>query len=494
MLTMMLVVSVLVTLIEAARFQETHRISLLQTELAVESIFANYNKALWETYHLLGCDYTEAEHILIDSGNGREKANNDGLNLLVSPVKRVQIKEYTLLTDGGGAAYVKAVSSYMKENVLYETAKGIYNQYEVLKKIKDTGGMDLANIEVAMQTLSAMQEATEELKSMETSSVEEAEQEIILNDANKTTSYTGENPLKEVKELQNLGILELVVEDRDQVSQKEIDELDTVSQRELFQGKNSSIGQVEWMDEVLLQQYLLTYLTNYCEKEEREGLCYELEYVIGGKSSDVENLKIVITQLLGIREITNFLYLTSDAGKMEEAGLLAMTLAGASANPIIIEVVKIGLLTAWAFAESVLDVRALLQGKKIPLLKSAESWTLELTAIGSISEHYISAKNSEWGLSYKDYLGILLLFESENTLAMRSMDIQEIKIRSIDGQEAFQMDKLMTDVQVEVIYAYKPLFLSFSSVAMENLENWEIETTTNYGYDRRQVIKDVPLD
>lgn len=488
-LVMMLIASVLFTLIEATRFQEIRRISQLQTELAVESVFANYNKTLWETYHLLGCEYTGAESTLIDYGNGRQNANKYGLNLLVSPVDEVNINGYTLLTDGEGEAYIKAVSSYMKENVLYEAAKGIYNQYEVLKNVKDSGGMDLANIETAMQSLSSLQEVTTESESMETSKSEDMEKD----NSHTENSYTGKNPLNEARELQNLGILELLVADSSQISQKEMEEVDVVSKRVLFQGENSELQQVEWLDEVLLQQYLLTYLTNYCEQSESEGLCYELEYVIGGSTSDVENLKIVVTQLLGVREIANFLYLTSDASKVEEAGLLAMALAGASANPIVIETVKVGLLTAWAFGESVLDVRALLQGKKIPLLKSTETWTLELTAIGEISQSYISAKNSERGLSYKDYLGILLLFQSEKDLAMRGMDVQELAIRRNDGQENFRMDELMIGAQVDMTYTYKPVFFSFSNVEINDLKDWKIKTTTSYGYDRRQVIKDVPL-
>lgn len=490
-LAMMLTASVLFTLIEAARFQELKRVSELQTELAVESVFANYNKSLWENYHLLGCDYTEAETILIESGNGRLEANKNGLNLLVSSVDDANITGYTLLTDGEGAAYIKTVSSYMKENFLYETAKDIYNQYEVLKSIKDSGQMDLANIEVAIQSLSSLQEEAASMEREESLETTEVKNEDSTKVSNETTSYVGENPLEEVKELQNLGILELVVENSTQISQKEIGE-EVVSQRELLQGKNASFEQVEWLDKVLLQQYLLSYLNNYCEDREQDTLCYELEYIIGGKSSDAENLKVVVTQLLGIREITNFLYLTADATKVEEAGILAMALAGASANPLVIEAVKVGLLTAWAFGESVLDVRALLQGKKIPLLKNAETWTLELTSISGISDSYVSAKNCEWGFSYKDYVGILLLFQKETTLAMRSMDVQEMVIRSYDGEEDFRMDELMVGTEVEMTYTGKPLFLSLSTVAVDDFEDWKISITADYGYDGRQVIRDVP--
>ena len=40
---------------------------------------------------------------------------------------------------------------------------------------------------------------------------------------------------------------------------------------------------------------------------------------------------------------------------------------GASVNPAIIEAVKYGILAAWAYVESVLDIRALLDGDKIKI-------------------------------------------------------------------------------------------------------------------------------
>ena len=49
-------------------------------------------------------------------------------------------------------------------------------------------------------------------------------------------------------------------------------------------------------------QYLVNYLGNYVEKKQDRVLEYELEYVLGGKRNDVDNLKIVVTELLAMRE------------------------------------------------------------------------------------------------------------------------------------------------------------------------------------------------
>ncbi len=80
---------------------------------------------------------------------------------------------------------------------------------------------------------------------------------------------------------------------------------------------------------------------------------YELEYVLGGKRNDADNLKIVVSELLAMREPLNMASLTASSQRQSEAMALAVTLAGVSANPAVIEAVKYGILVAWAFAESV---------------------------------------------------------------------------------------------------------------------------------------------
>lgn len=51
-----------------------------------------------------------------------------------------------------------------------------------------------------------------------------------------------------------------------------------------------------------------------------------------------------------------------------------------------------GILAAWAFCESVLDLRALLDGDKIPLIKSDTSWTSSLYGMTSMLTGQVKAK------------------------------------------------------------------------------------------------------
>ena len=54
-----------------------------------------------------------------------------------------------------------------------------------------------------------------------------------------------------------------------------------------------------------------------------DGLSYELEYMIGGKKLDEENLTSVVSRLLVIREGLNMIHILSDSKKRQEAQNLA---------------------------------------------------------------------------------------------------------------------------------------------------------------------------
>ena len=474
-LSMILVAAVLFSLLEGMRFQEIRRISQLQTELAVESFFAKYNVNMWKEYRLLGSEDVTLTQQLKSAANGRQMANNYGLNLFQTQVKDIHIDSLTRITDGKGSAYVYAAVSYMKKQIVYETIQDLYNRYEAIRSLTQGGEIDLSKIDEALQNIENIQKQTQQ-----EDRAEEMEAEVKKEEEGNIPQI--ENPLQVIKDLQEKGVLELVISDTASLSDKEITGLSLVSNRELKESASSQIPEREWVDKVLFQQYLLSYFSNYQSGKENTPLTYELEYIISGKSKDIENLKNMAEQLLVIRQILNFLYLISDAQAQEEAGVLAVALAGATANPVVIDVVKMGILTAWAFGESILDVRALFAGKKIPLLKSKNTWTLTLADFGRIVQKDFWAKESEAGIRYEDYLGILLLFQNEESLAMRAMDLQELMIKEKYKDSGFLMDQLCIQAEVSVVYEYRPLFDFFQGLA--EVMPWEnqIQTRAAFSY------------
>ncbi len=483
-LVSVLVAECILVLLEGARLEVINQSAAWQSELAMESVFANYCSALWEEYHLLGCDASETEATLMQSANARNSEDEWRNNLLEYSPKELDLISYTLITDGNGLAYQNAVADYMKDNILYESAKMIYGVYEAISDITDSDTSDLSDIDKALESLEEYEEENSST-SYETAAVNRRDDGDSGGTAGKEkeTAATGDISLLEsIQELQKKGILEIVAENPEELSQASFDTSQTVSNRALSEGKDSRIRESEWLDRILLQQYVLSYLSSYGKEMENRALSYEIEYLIGGCESDVENLRMVAERLLLIRMSVNMLYLLSDAVKVEEANALAVVIAGVSLNPVVVQLVAAALLTAWSFGESILDIRGLMQGKRIPLLKSSDTWTLQLSQIGELADGSLTAKESKVGFSYGDYLGILILLTDDSTIAMRAMDVQEATVRKCSGNADFKMDRLMIQAEAIMTYEYKPVFRIFESLSTGMDWNREITKTVNYQY------------
>lgn len=477
LLSMILVASALLALLEAGRFHEIRHFTQLQTQVALESVFAEYNTYLWEEYGLLACKQDEVVGKLKVYGNNRIIQDNFATNFYQFKVEQVELEGYTRLTDGDGSAFIKAGADYMERTILYESAREIYNQYESIKKIQDESGFDFKDVEKALKSLEDSKKSVG-TTGKETGVSNSGEMEI----ENESFYGAGENPLKIMQEIQKKGLLSLVVEDTSQLSGQEMNLTNSVSNRQLPEVFHPTLEEVDWYDRVLFQQYLLSYMSNYRDQKEHVWK-YEVEYLLGGRNTEIENLKVVINQLLVMREAANFLYLSGNPTRVEQARLLAVAIVGASLNPVLVELVKSAVLAAWAFAESVLDIRTLLTGGRIALIKSEASWTLDLDYITTINEGFSKAKECKNGLNYKDYLGILLLLKQETTLAKRAMDMQEITIQERYGNTSIRMEEWIVDVKALVTYKYKPVFSSIHRVIPS--WNYEIVTKETYGYGKR---------
>lgn len=461
LVSLLLVTAAIFALLEGTRLQELRRFAKLQTQSTLESVFSNYNTCLWSEYRILGTNQTKMQPILEQTAKGRV---GKGMNLLQLAPEEIEVTGYTLLTDANGAVFVKSVANYMQENWVYELAKEVYSQYEALKQLMNSTPVEDQNIDKALEEIES-QEAMSTRKVRDISGVKVTE---LLNSA---------------KQWMEMGILELFIQDTQLLSEQEQDFSNGVLKRKLQKGTNRFEEDVSWTDRLILQQYLCTYMSCFTGEQDGRALTYELEYILGGAERDTDNLKIVAAKILAIREAANFIYLVSDAEKMAQAESMAMLLGGTSLNPAVIEVIRLGIVTAWALAESILDVRALFQGKKISLIKNQENWTSDLESIGEIGISFWVAEESEYGLSYQDYLAILLFFEDNETLAMRTMNLQEATIRNRYGEPDFGIDSLITRAQVKIRYTYQPVFPFLRVIDAEKRWAYEISAEAEYGYD-----------
>ena len=240
-----------------------------------------------------------------------------------------------------------------------------------------------------------------------------------------------------------MGLLDLVLPPEKEVSDKKVKTKELVSGRKLETGlamEDSVKADGSMLSQVLYQQYLMEKLGNYIEPG-KSGLSYQIEYIIGKKNSDEANLKDVAKKLLMVREGLNVAYLVSDALMMGQIHAMAAAIAAAFLIPPAVVVIEGALILCWAFAESILDVRELFAGGKVPLTKNASNWQLSLQGLPALDVN---------GLSYEDYLQIFLLTTSKAQKVKGGMDMIESSFREMEEWNEFCLDHCITALEASV--------------------------------------------
>ena len=277
-----------------------------------------------------------------------------------------------------------------------------------------------------------------------------------------------------------------MLKDAKAVSNMKEDWSDAVSKREKYTGIGLETIQTDATDTLLFTEYLLDHFACYTSGEAAGTLAYELEYLLCGNEKDQSNLSETVQRLLAVREAANLAYLAADASKQELAYSVALSLAGVTANPGIIYAVKCGLLAAWALAESVLDVRALLSGDKIAIIKNSAQWTSDLLHLGSVFSSFGTATNCQNGLSYQRYLGFLLMMQAQK-VSYRAMNIQEYVIRSKEGFEDFCMDHLVIDAEIAMNYSSHTIFTGMEQLTRNKKRAFTIPVQQSFSYRKAGV-------
>ena len=181
---------------------------------------------------------------------------------------------------------------------------------------------------------------------------------------------------------------------------------------------------------------------------------YEMEYILNGDGTDEGNLEKTVEKLLLVREGMNLLHILTDSGKMQEAQALAASIVGITGLAPLVYVMTFFIACIWALGEALVDVRTLLAGGKVPLIKDAGSWKmslenlLELGRSGAIPEGLGGGPGGEAegaGLSYETYLKLLMMLNGAETVNNRILDLIQINIGV--SQEDFQVKHLVYRVE-----------------------------------------------
>ena len=455
----MVVLSLEFTLIEAVRIrgikQRVESVSLQITE----SVLSEYNAYLWKNYGVLMMDGdygSLAEGVRWDVSQVRDRAydfaeRNTESNFYRMSCEDIEIKKYGVITDQEGQAFIKQGAIAMETEIATSALKE-WKQQVLTAQQDQSKNIDME--ELLIQGEEAVQQAKKE--------AEDSQDEPSAPAPTGTqNSIEVTNPIKIMKEWKDNGILSAVLKDVSDLSDVAMDITQVVSRRELTQGTLQDLSQEQVYETLLYEQYLLRHFQSYVNPMGHEGMAYELEYILCGKESDKANLEAVVERLVGMREVENYSAILLDEKKKAQALAMATSLAGASGNPAVIKAVELGVIAAWALMESILDVRLLLTGGKVPFIKTATEWTSDLYQLTNYLDVNVTAKECEGGLGYDHYMMALLFLLPHKQLGLRPMDLMEYGLHQQEDYVNVRMDHMIYAAELEYCYQSEPIFFSF---------------------------------
>ena len=323
----------------------------------------------------------------------------------------------------------------------------------------------------------------------------------VLSFAHGIQDKEKEGWLKQVEQLYQEGMLGLLVPDGHQISEKLASTAELPSHTESYE---EGAGSGSMVDHVLVNEYCGMFFSQFCsgaeqkniseKREKRKGLSktgtdpgettgdgtkpeiqletqaqvldYEIEYLLFGNASDRENLSDAVHRLLAVRSGLNLIHILSDSRKREQARALAAVITGAGSITPLILVTTFFVMSVWALGEALMDVKGLLAGKKVVLLKTSEDWTLDVENLLVLGrDGTLEAGGGERGLSYLSWLKILLFVEPAVRQEYRIMDVIQLNLGQ--GKSGFRMRNGVYQVHMSGNVCGKYLF--FSPAFVENM-------------------------
>lgn len=400
-LVFILLISFAGAMLESASLQNVKNYRRADMTRAVESIFAEYQKELWEVYGIFALEGS------YETGSYSEELLKERLAYYGASGMDQEITRIQLLTDQGASAFYEQVTAYME------------NKYGLDKVKKLVGQTD---------TWKAGEEALQNCE-RDGAKTEQELQELL---SQKEEFPEEENPLSHVAKLKSMPLVDLIMPKGRVMSKKSITLSEMVSHRKRNQGYgdfSDVAGSGSTISKLLFGEYVLEHFKMASDSMQSGNGNYNSGDSVGGDFVRGDS--------------ANEDFSNGNRGDMAGAGSLDYELAEGAAQ---------GILLAWAYGEAIMDIRTLISGGKVPLVKNAEDWKLSLSGLmqlGSAGENVAadSGKDMESGLAYREYLRMLLFLKSQDEVGMRTLDMVEQNLKIRYGQIFFRADACISRVE-----------------------------------------------
>lgn len=479
---------------------------------AVRSLKGDYQPDMFKRYHILAVDdtyYGRGEGYMEERIMDYLRSNMDsGQSLYRMDIVECSLVDQRYLMDNNCADFKLQIEDYMKEKLPVDLAGMIFGEFGRDDKSDNEYAKEagvLAEIWKQRQTASNEEEKGVDL-SRQVSYQEIydlgmidiiADQEtdsdaITIEDlANyNATHHVLEDPRKSLEAVHSLGILYFVIPDRvAEISTDSIDleQVPSAGYRNTdwtwtmpsFSGVTGLQGLAECFQEdqgfhqfrqdqissselygiaYALDSFQGVQNTFYQRDSEYHAFDYELEYILIGKSSDSENVKAVANRLFVLRLVPNLAYAYTDKEMKMQAETAATVICVPTDTEFLIKPLTYVFLACWGCAESVMDVKALFQGERIPVIKSDKTWQLSIGNIANLAEQEVSSIISDQeedgsekavsGLNYSEYMAILLAAMPDSDMKYyRMLDVMELNIK--ERTPEFEMEHCMDEFKLQ---------------------------------------------
>lgn len=475
-LVMCVILSLVLACIQSARLSAARAFVSICMDESLFSEFARYDRILFDKYGLLAVDagfgggsinFAAVADEIDEAAREAASVNED---LFRISLKQTDITGYVLATDSGAAPLKSQISSLMTAKLGVDGVNRLIDMVNtnepIIRDQEERGVSDPENIKEAYENSKAEAAARRAER--------EAEREARGETGGETGGEAGagtegggaegheepaglaevpedfKNPLDNVQAIMRMGIYNVILPDPTDISTRSID-LSSLAEKREFQSGMGILPSEESgaADHFLMAAYITDFFPDFLSGQTGEGLKYQAEFAVAGRGSDAENLKSVLDRLLLIRMGLNFVYLSFFAPeKKAEAEGVALIIASILMAPELTEAIAQVLLLAWAYGEGMMDLKTLLAGGKSPVLKDESTWQLSLEKLAVFS-HETAPDTNLTGLTYDEYLTILLCMIPDGELTGRTLDLLEYNRRIEGGDPGFRIDSCLTAIETE---------------------------------------------
>lgn len=478
-LTLTTIICVIFNILESARITSIKTYYTDVSQLAADSLFGNYCYELFEDYGLFAINPADINCTEYLSSIAKENISpniptdifSDNYNFLQGQIDNVEILSSAKLTDNDGAVFYEQVKSYMKYKEPANISQSIISASNSFK------------VDIPDFTNQNQEKADIDLSILDNPPMEDRRE--CLDISNSQAPTYKQNMSDHIANIIQHNLLLLLVDNTKEISTTTVDKLTLPSLNTQLSDEASVIGEGYIksnehisLERIAMEEYVSSIFNCYTNKQHNSLLSYELEYIINGAANDDANILNTAIKLIFMRASLNASYIISNSAKRTAAHDLAKKCTGG--GPISTAIAEFAIISSWSTAEGIIDVKDLLAGKKVPLIKDSKTWTLSLDGITRLPPDTISANNGKEGYDYCFYLKLLLTAQNELALRFRTMDLIQLDM-SLNYNESFRINSCICGAYIKYSYSIKKTFFSFGNFGSTNFAtNYDIATSYNY--------------